>query len=543
MSDWHLAGIWETIADAIPDAPAVAQSGRRSTWRQYDERAARIAGALTSAGIMRGAKLGIYGYNSCEYLDVQFGAFKVGAVPVNVNYRYTAHELIYLLDNADAEALAFDAQFGSRVKAILGELPNLKLLIEIDDGSGRHLEQAIPLEKLVAGSPRLQRGAHNPDDIYMIYTGGTTGMPKGVMYRQGDFAAALMGGFNMRAVPGPTSYAELALAVAKIQREGTAPISIPACPLMHSVGMGSGVFIPQTIGGSAFLFRNERFDADSLLALIASERATDLAIVGDSFAKPILAALDRAIRANHPYDLSSLQRVFSSGAMLSRESKEALLAHADIVITDLMGSTEGSLGLSMVSRASPPLATARFTRNPTTKVFDANDREVRPGSGDIGLLATSGLTPFGYYKDEKKGAETFRTINGVRYSIPGDFARVEADGSLTLLGRGSSCINTGGEKVFPEEVEEAIKSHADVYDCVVIGVPDDRFGERVVAIVSCTEKGKLDESSVIDFARERVAGYKTPRRIVIVDTVSRLPNGKPDHKWAKSIALGEVGAP
>lgn len=536
MSDWHLAGIWETIADAIPDAPAVAQEGRRSTWRQYEQRAARIAGALRDAGLGRDSKIGIYGFNSCEYLDIQFGAFKIGAVPVNVNYRYTAHELVYLLDNADVEALAFDAQFAPRVDAIRSQLPKLRFLIEIDDGSGPHLEFAEPLETLIEGRSPLPRRPHDPDGVYMVYTGGTTGMPKGVMYRQADFAGALMGGFNMRAAPGPTSYRELAVAVRKIHGEGTAPISIPASPLMHSVGMGSGIFIPQAIGGSAFLFRNEHFDANNLLNLIALERATDIAIVGDAFAKPILAALDKARRANRPYDLSSLQRIFSSGAMLSRESKEALLTHADITITDMMGSTEGSLGLSLVSRAKPPTATARFARSPATKVFASDDREVRPGSGEIGLLATSGLTPIGYYKDEKKSAATFRTIGGVRYSIPGDFARIEADGSLTLLGRGSSCINTGGEKVFPEEVEEALKSHPDVYDCIVVGVPDERFGERVVAIISCTEGQKLDEPAVIEFARTRVAGYKTPRQIITVENVARLPNGKPDHQWAKSVA-------
>ena len=538
---YHFAAIWDVIAAAIPDAPALFNGGVARTWREYEDRAARIAGGLAAAGLGADAKVGLYAYNSNAYLEAQYGVFKLRGGPVNANYRYTEHELIYLLDNADAEALVFDAQFAVRVAGILANLPKLKLLIEVDDGSGEHLDGAVRLEELIASSPRLPFQDYSEDDIYMLYTGGTTGMPKGVMYRHGDFVQGLMLGYDLRGFPRPDSAEALADAVRAIQAAGGAPRSLAACPLMHGTGLWLGVFTAHNLGGCAVTFRNEHFDADALWTLVAEQRVGDIAIVGDAFAKPMLAALRAAKAAGRPHDLSSLQRIVSSGVMFGREIKEGLLEFADIVIIDAMGSTEGGMGTSMVSRADPPGETAKFTLNPTTKVFNDRDEEVAPGSDEIGMIASGAATPVGYYKDAQKSAATFRTIGGHRYSFPGDFAKVAADGSLILLGRGSVCINTGGEKVFPEEVEEALKAHPDIYDCLVVGVPDERFGERVTAVLSTRPGRSLDEAALLEFARTRIAGFKQPRRLLLVDEVRRAANGKADYKWAKATALAQAG--
>jgi fatty-acyl-CoA synthase len=534
---WCFADLWETIGDAIPDRIALINGDVRRTWREYEDRAARIAAALAEAGLGHDSKVGLFGYNSNEYLEAQYSVFKLRGGPVNVNYRYTEHELDYLLDNADAEAIFFDAGLGARLAGVSRRLPRLKLLIEIDDGSGEHLEGALRYEDVIASHAPHPRLTHSEDDIYMLYTGGTTGMPKGVMYRQGDFTRGLAGGFAARGLDLPTTKAELSGLVKAIVADGLAPISVAACPLMHGTGLWLGVFIAHVLGGTAVTFRNQHFDPDALWRLVERERATSIAIVGDAFAKPMLMALRRAAEEGRPYDLGSLTQIVSSGVMFSREVKAGLLEFADLTIADAMGSTEGSMGSSIVSRAAPPGETARFEINPTTKVFNERDEEVAPGSDEVGMIANGGFTPVGYYKDPEKSARTFRTISGHRYSFPGDFAKVAADGSLILLGRGSVCINTGGEKVFPEEVEEALKAHGDVYDCLVVGVPDERFGERVTAVVSALPGRHLDADALTAFARTRLAGYKMPKRIIEVAQVQRAANGKADYPWAKSVAL------
>ena len=535
---WSFAEIFETVADLIPDAPAIINGGVRRSWRDYEQRAARVATALRAAGLEPGAKAGLYGYNSNEYLEAQFGMFKARVLPINVNYRYVEHELLYLLDNADAEALVFDAQFGARVSSVAGRLPRLKLLIEIDDGSGEHLDGAHRLEDLIAASAPLPRQPYFEDDIYMLYTGGTTGMPKGVMYRQDDFTLGLArAGLGPEA---PPTGEALVAAIKALHAAGAAPVSLAACPLMHGTGLWLGVFLAHFLGGAAVTFRNERFDPHALWALVRREKITSIAIVGDAFAKPMLAALREAKAAGTPYDLSTLSQIVSSGVMFSTEVKQGLLDFADITILDAMGSTEGSMGASVVSRAAPPGETARFERNPTTRVFNEQDEDVSPGSDEIGMIANGGFAPVGYYKDPEKTARTFRTIRGQRYSFPGDFAKVAADGSLILLGRGSVCINTGGEKVFPEEVEEALKAHGSVYDALVVGIPDARFGERVTAVISPRPGQTIEEDGLMAFVRTRIAGYKLPRRLVVVDVVQRAANGKADYKWAKAAALEDA---
>ena len=535
---WHFADVFETVAGLVPDSLALINGDVRRTWRDYEDRAARLAEVLVAGGVRPDSKVGLYGYNSNEYLEAQFGVFKARAVPVNVNYRYVEHELLYLLDNADAEAIVFDARFGSRLAAIRDRLPRLKLFLEIDDGSGEHLAGATAFEAAIAGAGRLPRQDYDEDDIYMFYTGGTTGLPKGVMYRQGDFTVGLAAaGLGPDA---PRTAEALIDAVQALHAQGLAPVSLAACPLMHGTGLWLGVFLAHLMGGVAVTFRNEHFDPRALWRLIARERVTAVAIVGDAFARPMLAALREAQAAGTPHDLSSLKQIISSGVMFSTEVKRALLEFADVAILDSMGSTEGSMGSSVVSRDLPPGETARFVRNPTTKVFDEHDREVEPGSDQIGMIANGGFAPLGYYKDPEKSARTFRVIDGRRYSFPGDFAKVAADGSLILLGRGSVCINTGGEKVFPEEVEEALKAHDSVWDALVVGVPDERFGERVTAVVSARPGREIDEAAILAHARQRLAGYKMPRRMIVVDAVHRAANGKADYKWARDTALRDA---
>ncbi|MFM5885687.1 MAG: acyl-CoA synthetase [Novosphingobium sp.] len=536
---WHFADVFETVAALVPDRLALIEAATRRTWRDYADRAARLAGALVAAGIAPGAKVALYGYNSAEYLEAQFAVFKARGVPINVNYRYVEEELVYLFDNADVEAVFFDARFAPRLAAIRDRLPAVKLFVRIDDGSGEDLAGSVDYEGLIAGNQPLPRLAYSEDDVYMLYTGGTTGMPKGVMYRHGDLAK-IIAAWRLGPEVEPTP--ELLIDfIRQVAEAGPAPIVLPACPLMHGTGMWLGAFGGHYFGGTVALLREETFDPHRLWRYVALERINALVIVGDAFAKPLLAALDEAKARGAPYDLSSLLGMVSSGVMFSTEVKLGLLEHADIEITDGMGSTEGSMGTSIVSRAAPPGETARFAINPKARVFDENDEEVMPGSEAIGMIGTSGYVPIGYYKDPEKSAKTFRTIRGTRYAFPGDFAKVAADGTLILLGRGSVCINTGGEKVFPEEVEEALKAHDSVWDALVVGVPDERFGERVVAVVSASAEHAIDPAALTDFARTRLAGYKMPRRIVTVETVPRAANGKADYKTARQIALDAVG--
>ncbi|HLZ83763.1 MAG TPA: acyl-CoA synthetase [Caulobacteraceae bacterium] len=537
---WCFADVFETVAALVPDSLALINGDVRRTWREYDDRGARIAQALADAGIGPDSKVGLYGYNSNAYLEAQLGVFKTRGVPVNVNYRYVEHELLYLLDNADAEAIFFDAQFAPRLAAIRERLPKLKLFVQFDDGSGEHLPGAVDFEALIAGHGRLPRQEHSEDDVYMLYTGGTTGMPKGVMYSQGDFVLGL--GAAVLGPDAPRTEEAFKAGILAAHAQGAAPVSLAACPLMHGTGLWLGVFLPHFLGGTGVTFRNEHFDPHALWALAVRERVTAVVIVGDAFAKPMLAALREAQAAGTPYDLSSLKQIISSGVMFSTEVKKGLLEFADVTILDAMGSTEGSMGSSVVSREAPPGDTARFVSNPTTKVFNDRDEEVRPGSDEIGMIANGGFAPIGYYKDPEKSARTFRVVGGQRYSFPGDFAKVAADGSLILLGRGSVCINTGGEKVFPEEVEEAIKTYPDVRDAVVVGVPDEKWGEAITALVETSPGVELDSVALVDHVKSRLAAFKAPKHVLFVNSVGRAPNGKVDYAVSRRRAVDAVAA-
>lgn len=535
----HFATIWEAITDVIGDETAVVHGDLRRTWSEFDERSARVAAALTGAGLGPDSKIGLYLYNGNEYLEAQYAAFKMRGVAVNVNYRYLDDELWYLLDNADAEALVFDSSLAERVTRVIDRLPKLKLLIEV----GPDPTLGVPYEQVVAGHDPMPRIRRSDDDVYMLYTGGTTGMPKGVMYTVRSMTESyLTSGFPLVQQPVPTTVDEAAAGVAAATAAGNRLVSIPCAPLMHGTGIWLGAFIPMLTGGEVVTLTNRSLDADELLSTVQRERATNVTIVGDAFAKPIIGAIDAARAAGRPYDTTSLKLIVSSGVMFTSEVKEQVLDRIEqVMILDAMGSTEGAMGMSVSMRGLPP-STAKFSQMPNTKVFTEDGREVQPGSGEIGMVAAGGMVPLGYFKDPEKSARTFKEIGGVRYSFPGDMAMVAEDGSLILLGRGSQVINTGGEKVFPEEVEEAVKRVAGIDDCLVVGLPDERFGQAVVAVASRSATAESpdpapDEATVIAEVKHQLAGYKAPKRVVFVSQVPRAPNGKADYTAAKDLAL------
>lgn len=531
----HFATIWEAITDVIGDETAVTHGDLRRTWSEFDERSARVAAALSAAGLGPDSKIGLYLYNGNEYLEAQYAAFKMRGVAVNVNYRYLDDELWYLLDNADAEALVFDSSLAERVARVIDRLPKLKVLIEV----GPEPTLGIPYEQIVTGHDPMPRIRRSEDDVYMLYTGGTTGMPKGVMYTVRSMTESyLTSGFPLVQQPVPTTVDEAAAGVVAATAAGNRLVSIPCAPLMHGTGIWLGAFIPMLTGGQVVTLTNRSLDADELLSTIERERATNVTIVGDAFAKPIIGAIDAAKEAGTPYDTSSLKLIVSSGVMFTSEIKEQVLDRIEqVMILDAMGSTEGAMGISMSMRGLPP-STAKFSQMPNTKVFTEDGREVQPGSGEIGMVAAGGMVPLGYFKDPEKSARTFKEIDGVRYSFPGDMAMVAEDGSLILLGRGSQVINTGGEKVFPEEVEEAVKRVVGIDDCLVVGLPDERFGQAVVAVASRSASDDTpDEATVIADVKQQLAGFKAPKRVIFVSQVPRAPNGKADYTAAKDLAL------
>lgn len=536
----HFASVWETISDLIPDRPALICGDSTRSWREYDDRAARIASLLHAHGIGHDAKVGIYLHNSNEYLEAQYGIFKARGVPINVNYRYKADELVYLLDNADAEAVFYQACYAARIWEIRNRLPKVKLYVQVDDGTEALLAEAVDYERAIRDHRPMERIERASDETYMLYTGGTTGMPKGVMYTHGQFISAMMGTLASMGLEVPSSVDDIPAVIEAIRAADAFTVSLAACPLMHGTGMWLGSLVPLLSGGTVVTIPKLGLDPHLIWSEVERNRCTSVTIVGDAFAKPMLDALDDAAQRGSPYDLSSVEGMISSGVMWSSEVKEGLLAHHDMRLVDAMGSTEGGVGSSVATRAEHT-QTARFQINPGVRVITDDGHDVVPGSGEMGKLATSGLVPVGYYKDPEKSAATFREIDGVRYSFPGDYATVDADGTITLLGRGSNCINTAGEKVYPEEVEEAVKRHPSVYDCLVVGLTDERFGQRVVAVASVEEREHLDEQGLIDFTRDHLAGYKLPKQVLFVEEVRRAPNGKADYKWARTAAERAFG--
>jgi len=535
--DWNIATVWESVADAVADRPALVHGAQRRTWGELDERAARLAAAFHDAGVEPGAKVASYLYNGSEYLEGLFGAFKARAVPVNVNYRYLEDELVYLLDNSDAAVLLFHGSLAEHVEKVRSRAPKVRLWVQVDDGSP-HLDGTDRYDDLVASHQPMPRIARSGDDRYFLYTGGTTGMPKGVMWRQEDLFGTL--GESVYALAGETmpERSEDAGAIAARVAAARDIVHLPASPLMHGTGAFTS-FQAMFLGGAIVTLKSRNFDPHELWRAVQRERVTQMAIVGDAFAKPMLRALEDTDTRGESYDLSSLTLIISSGVMWSTEVKQALAERGGLLCLDSLGSSEGVGFANSMSGPDTAQKTARFQIGNRARVLTEDGRAVEPGSDEIGRLAVGGYIPVGYYKDEAKSAATFPVIDGARWSIPGDFARVEADGTVVLLGRGSACINSGGEKVYPEEVEEAVKLHPAVADCLVVGVPDDRFGEAVTAVVAL--RGEADVSDgELGASLGSLARYKRPRHFVVVPEIRRGPNGKADYGWAKETARTRV---
>ena len=540
--NWNFGTVFESVADAIPEHTALVQDGRRRTWREFDERASRLAAAFRALGLGPGSKVAFYLYNSNEYLETLFATFKLRAVPANVNYRYTEEELAYLLENSDAEVVVFHGSLGKQVDAVRDPKLKVRAAVQVDDGSPL-VDGALRYEDLIEAHAPMERIERSGDDLLFLYTGGTTGMPKAVMWRHEDlFAALAPAATAFFGLPIPEDTTGVEAVVRTVHESGLVPVHLPASPLMHGTGQFSTLQV-LFLGGTIVTLESRHFDPHELWRVVQRERVTQIAIVGDAFAKPMLRALDEAEARGEPYDLSSLLLVISSGVMWSESVKRELIARHPVIAYDSLGSSEGVGFANAITTADSKGETAKFSVGPDTKVFTDDGREVKPGSGEVGNLAVGGHIPVGYYKDPEKTAATFRVVDGKRYSIPGDYATVEADGTITLLGRGSVSINSGGEKIFPEEVEEAVKQHPAVADAVVVGVPDERFGEAVTAVVALAPGRTTDEGEIAGAVeRSGLARFKRPKHVVVVDAVPRGPNGKADYAWARETALARVGS-
>ncbi|MEP1123997.1 MAG: AMP-binding protein [Ilumatobacter sp.] len=531
------ATLWEAFADAQPEHVAVVIGDHERTWRELDDRAARLAAALASRGSGLDTRVAQLMYNCPEYLESAYAAFKLRASPVNVNYRYKAPEIAYVCDNAGAEVLVFHGSLADRVDEARSMMPTVTTLVQVDDGSPL-IDGAEWYHEIVDATgpaPRIERSG---EDTLMLYTGGTTGNPKGVVWRHVDlFGALAYTSYASAGIEIPTTPADVGRIAAELQADGKSPVMLCAPPLMHGTALflAIGAFV---MGGTVVLLGGRSFDADELWKLVDRYRVTQLSLVGDAFARPLNESAARA--GSEGPDLSSVARIVSTGATLSAEQKRAFQeVMPQAMIFDMIGASEGGpFAISMTMPGAEPPETAVFTAPPNVVTIDPLTNGVIPrGSTEPGMLGASGPMPRGYWNDEAKTADTFRTIDGVRYTVPGDFATIAEDGTVTLLGRGSVCINSGGEKIYPEEVEVAARRHPTVIDANAVGVPHERFGESVVLVCSVSEPTGADE--IIATIKQSIADFKAPRQIVFVDEVYRAPNGKADYRWARAQALAD----
>ena len=527
---WTFPDVWEQVAAAFPDAPAAIHGDRRISWAEFDQRAAALAATLLGHGLESGAKVAQYLPNRPEYLESFYAALKVSLVPVNTNYRYLDNELTYLWNNADAEAVVFDGQYTEVVERVRPRVPGVRAWLHIGP-PGECPEWAVPYEDAAAGPDRVEAGrARSDDDLILLYTGGTTGMPKGVMWRQADLLS-LLNSLERRGLPERGGPEELAAFFAG-RRPGMR--SLIACPLMH----GTGLFFALgtlNLGGAVATLPTTRFSGEALLDALVGVPADSVVIVGDAFARPLLDTLDADPGR---WSLDHVRVVMSSGAIWSEPVKRRLTARLpNALLIDGLGSSEtGSIGSSNTAGDSVA-ETATFKPSKNTAVILDDGRFAEPGSGEIGRLAVTGWIPVGYYNDPDKTAEVFKVVGGRRWSTPGDLATLQADGSIRLLGRGSNCINTAGEKVFPEEVEEALKTHPSVADAAVVGVPHERYGQVIVALVEPASAARPDPEELTHHVKARLAGYKAPKLISVVTSVERAPNGKLDYPHLRRLAV------
>lgn len=534
---FNLADTFELAVDTYPDRECLIADGKRCTFAQMEARANRLAHYLAAQGIGKGDHVGIYAYNCMEWVETLWAVFKLRAVWININYRYVEDELAYLVANADLKALVFAREFAPLVAGVLHCMPRLEHLLVIEDGSGVSL-QALETEHFEAamaqGSPLRDFARRSDDDRYILYTGGTTGMPKGVVWRHEDVFFALGGGIDQM------THEPVDSARAVVERGLAMQLCfLPIAPLMHGASQWavmSGAFE----GRKTVLMR--KFDPAVVWQLVEQEKVSGLMITGDAMARPLIESYEAmSVRP----DVSSLFILVSSAAIFSATVKDDFFRiFPELVITDSIGASEsGGNGLVLCEPGKTAMKGGPTVRpGPGTVVLDEESLlPMAPGTGKVGKLARSGYIPLGYYRDPEKTAATWITGgDGKRYTLPGDHALLEADGSLTMLGRGSVSINSGGEKIYPEEVEAAVKSHPAVYDCIVVGVPDERWGSRVVVLVQPRPGQVPTLAAIQQQARKRIAGYKIPRQLQLVKQVQRSPSGKPDYRWATAIALGEL---
>ena len=536
----HLATIWEHISDLVPNELACISGDEKKTWSEYEKTSARIASFLNKRGVKKDTKVGLYLFNCSEYLTSQFAIMKVMGVPINVNYRYQSDELVYLFDNSDSEVVFFHESYSDQVKQVYKKLPGVKTWIQIGGVKDTEIDGCFSYEEIISSNDPMERIVRDEDNIYMIYTGGTTGMPKGVMYNHGEFSVAMYGGLKSQGYEVPDmrlreNIKDLKEIIIKKSKSNDLTRCLIACPLMHGTGMFLGGFMTHCLGGSIITIPEIGLNPEKILSEISTTGANNLVIVGDAFAKPLLRELDAGKVKAEPYDISSLNIIISSGVIWSAEVKQGILEHHDVKLFDSMGSSEGGMASSVSSRKKS-VKTAKFKINPDVIVLGDDGAIVEPGSGIRGLVGTSGMVPQGYYKDPVKSAQTFKEVHGKRYSFPGDYALVEEDGSITLLGRGSNCINSAGEKIYPEEVEEALKLNINIDDVLVVGVDDEKFGQKVVAVASFNEGMGIEEHALREETKKHLSSYKVPKNIKFVDKVNRAPNGKADYKWAAELA-------
>jgi fatty-acyl-CoA synthase len=529
---WNFADIVEGIAGRYPDREAIRDGARSFTWRDFDRRTGALAAWLQERVSPRQSTIAVYLRNCAEYLEAYVGVMKAGHVPMNVNFRYGVDELVHLLDDADVRLVVVHAEFLETASRVADRLPGITGWVVVGQSAetGGPLPPAVTrYEDAVTGRAAGSDPGRCGSDVVLMYTGGTTGLPKGVVWTQHNLFEALVGSANRAMqLPPVDSIGELLDGL-----PAAVPRGLAASPLMHSTGL-LNQFMVLVSGGTAVVSQARSFDPRVVLETVERFGVTSLTIVGDAFARPLLAELRDGARR---YELSTLGLIVSSGAMWSREVKAGLLEQLPgVALYDAFGSSEGfGLGVS-VALAGEVLDTAEFRLGAGVRVLGDDGEWIEPGQEGIGRVAVTGALPEGYYKDPEKSAATWPTIDGVRYSIAGDHVRVRRDGSLALLGRGSACINTGGEKVFPEEVEEVLKRCPGVDDAAVVGVPERRLGSVVCAVVACAAAGAPDAAAVMAHVRSSLAAYKTPRRVVFVEAVPRTVHGKVDYPAASRLA-------
>ncbi|MEU2255832.1 acyl-CoA synthetase [Nocardia xishanensis] len=530
----NIADLVEHAIDLMPDRVALADDSREVTYAQLEERANKLAHYLLEQGVQPGDKVGIYSRNTIEAVEAMVAVFKARAVMINVNYRYVENELQYIFDNSDMVALIHERRYSDKVAAVRPASSKLSTVIVVDDDTTGAIPTAadsVEYEAVLAqSSGERDFGERSPDDLYMLYTGGTTGMPKGVMWRQEDVWRVLGGGINFLT----GEYVADEWDLAKLGAANPPMTRFPIPPMIHG---GSQWATFQSLFGGGKTVMIPEFSGHGVWQHIDRHGINLIFITGDAMARPMLDALiEGNPETGAPYDLSTLFAIASSAALFSPAIKEKLLdLLPNRMITDSIGSSEtGFGGLSMVAKGEAHTGGPRVKIDASTEVLDEAGNPVVPGSGQIGILARKGHIPLGYYKDEAKTAATFKEFNGTRYSIPGDYARVEEDGTVTMLGRGSVSINSGGEKIFPEEVEGALKSHPEIFDALVVGVDDERWGQRVVAVVQCRGENRPTLEDLRPVLTKEIAPYKLPRSLWFVEEIKRSPAGKPDYRWAKA---------